>query len=41
MAPKSLLIFLNIYRNESTSIWNYRCSFHPVVFRVSYFHRER
>jgi hypothetical protein len=41
MSLESLLVFLNVYRNESASVQNYCCTFHPVVFRVSYFHKER
>jgi hypothetical protein len=38
---QGVLVFLNIYINESASVWNYCCSFHLEVFRVSYFHNER
>ena len=32
-----VLVFLNVYKNESVSVRNYHRTFHLELFRVSYF----
>jgi hypothetical protein len=38
---KCLLVFLNAYKNNPQTHGITIIAFHPKVFRVSYFHRER
>ena len=38
---KCLLVFLNVYRNNLQAHGITVAAFHPEVFRISYFHRER